>query len=75
MSCQELVELVTAYLEGALPPGDRARFEAHLAECPDCEVHLEQVRTTIVITRATRNLEQRPEIAGLLEAFRDWRLR
>lgn len=72
MSCQELVELVTDYFEDALPPEERARFEAHLAECSGCTTHLEQVRATIAVTRATRDLEQRPEIAGLLEAFRGW---
>jgi anti-sigma factor RsiW len=52
LSCQELVELVTDYLEGALAHEELARFEAHLATCPGCEIYLEQVRTTIAITRA-----------------------
>jgi anti-sigma factor RsiW len=56
MSCQELVELVTDYLEGALPPEDVARFEAHVAACPGCEAYLEQMRTTIAVTRAGRGL-------------------
>jgi anti-sigma factor RsiW len=73
LSCQELVELVTDYLEGALPPGERARFEAHVAACSGCAIHLEQVRTTIAVTRATAELEGLPEISGLLEAFRDWK--
>lgn len=72
LSCQELVELVTDYLEDALPPAERARFEAHVAACPGCEIHLEQVRATIAVTRASRELEARPEISRLLEAFRDW---
>jgi anti-sigma factor RsiW len=52
MTCQELVELVTDYLEGALSREDAARFEEHLATCPGCEVYLEQVLTTIAVTRA-----------------------
>lgn len=47
MDCNELVELVTAYLEGALDPVVRARFDAHLSECDGCESYLEQFRTTI----------------------------
>jgi anti-sigma factor RsiW len=49
MNCRELVELVTAYLDGALPADVRAAFEAHLAECPGCAAYLEQMRTTIRI--------------------------
>ncbi|MGF7230507.1 anti-sigma factor family protein, partial [Arachidicoccus sp.] len=42
MACQELVERVTAYLEEALSPADRAQFDAHLAECRGCRTYLEQ---------------------------------
>jgi anti-sigma factor RsiW len=52
MSCRELVELVTDYLEGALSPEDVARFEAHVAGCPGCAAYLEQMRTTIAVIRA-----------------------
>ena len=45
--CQEVVELVTDYLEGALSPADRRRFEAHLAGCPHCTEYLAQMRETI----------------------------
>jgi len=68
--CQQLVELVTDYLEGALPPSERARFEAHLAECTGCEAHLEQLRATIALARASGEVEARPEMTRLLEAFR-----
>jgi anti-sigma factor RsiW len=71
LPCQELVELVTDYLDGALPPGERARFEAHVAGCPGCAAHLEQVRTTIAVARASGELpSERPEMAALLAAFR-----
>jgi anti-sigma factor RsiW len=73
LSCQELVELVTDYFEGALPPEQRARFEAHVAECRGCELHLEQMRATIELARASAPLHERPEVAGLMEAFRDWK--
>jgi anti-sigma factor RsiW len=75
LPCQELVELVTDYLEDALPPAERARFEAHLAECPGCSNYLEQMRATITLTRAGADLAERPEVAGLLAAFRDWNRR
>ena len=72
LSCQELVELVTDYLDGALPPREHARFEAHLAACTGCARYVEQLRTTIAITGASGVLEDRPEVAGLLAAFRGW---
>lgn len=75
LSCQELVELVTGYLEGSLTPEERARFDAHLGECPGCERYVEQMRATIALVGATAGLESRPEVAGLLEAFRDWKVR
>jgi anti-sigma factor RsiW len=73
LSCQELVELVTDYVEGALAPHERERFEAHVADCPGCEIYLEQMRTTIALAGASAGLEGRPEVSGLLEAFRDWK--
>ena len=74
MPCQELVELVTDYLEERLSPVDRVRFEAHIAECEYCATYLEQMRQTI------RTLGRIPEESlsddareTLLEAFRSWR--
>ena len=74
ISCQELVELVTAYLEGALPGDDRARFEEHLAGCDGCTNYLEQMRTTIRLTGmiSTESLSAAAESA-LMGAFRSWR--
>jgi anti-sigma factor RsiW len=74
LSCQELVERVTDYFEGALSPGEHARFEAHAERCQGCGVYLAQMRVTIDL------LGQLPA-AGLpdgaerelLEAFRGWR--
>jgi anti-sigma factor RsiW len=54
MACQELVEIVTAYLEDALDPYDRERADAHLALCDGCEAYLEQVRTTIELSGRAR---------------------
>lgn len=73
MPCRELVELVTDYLEDRLSPRDRARFEAHLAECEYCETYLEQMRQTI---RALGRLPEESLSAeardALLTAFRGW---
>jgi anti-sigma factor RsiW len=72
LACNELVELVTAYFDDALAPRERARFEAHLDDCTCCARYVEQMRTTIAVTGATAGIAHRSEVAGLLEAFRDW---
>jgi predicted anti-sigma-YlaC factor YlaD len=72
MTCQELVELVTDYLEGALTHEDAARFEEHLAVCPGCETYLEQVRATIAVSGASGDVVEPWAISPLLDAFRDW---
>ncbi len=76
LSCQELVELVTDYLDGALPPAERARFDAHIAGCDGCRAYLEQIRATIRLsgTLGPEQLDPAAEKA-LLEAFRDWKRR
>lgn len=74
LTCQELVELVTEYLEGALTPTDRQRFEMHLADCRGCRTYVEQIRQTIqVVGHVTA--EQVPPDArdALLAHFRTWK--
>lgn len=74
LSCKQLVELVTDYLEQALPDPKRARFEAHLAECEGCRTYLDQMRKTIgalgALTEEALPAEERRQ---LLELFRGWR--
>ena len=74
LTCQELVELVTEYLDDALPEDDRARFEEHLTTCAGCRAHLDQVRETIRILGSVpgETLSVRAE-RDLLEAFRGWK--
>ncbi len=74
LSCQELVELVTDYLEGVMPDELVQRFERHVESCKGCRIYLEQMRETIRVT-GTLNPEQvTPEAeAALLAAFRGWR--
>ena len=74
LSCQELVELVTDYLERALPAADQARFEEHIAACDDCQTYLEQIRVTIRLTGRLTPEQLEPDAeSALLEAFRNWR--
>jgi anti-sigma factor RsiW len=74
VTCREVVELMSAYLEGNLSVGDRARFEAHLTGCDGCTAYLAQLRTTLRVL-GTLPDEPMPEPlkAELLRAFRDWR--
>ena len=74
LTCQELVELVTEYLEETLPAVERARFEEHLRGCPGCRNYLQQMHQTIRIlghlpeTAIPEDAKQR-----LLHAFRKWK--
>jgi anti-sigma factor RsiW len=73
MTCKEFVELVTEYVEGTLPGGDRARFEDHMLECPWCERYLEQMRVTIQTVGRVDEASISPDARdALLHAFRDW---
>jgi anti-sigma factor RsiW len=73
LTCVELVELVTDYLEGALGERDRARVEAHLAACDNCTHYVEQIRITIQLTGRVDEEDLSSEAkAELLEAFRSW---
>ena len=73
ITCVELVELVTAYLEDALSAEDRVRFEQHLVMCEGCTTYLEQMRETIRLAGTLRedDLDDHARDA-LLHAFRTW---
>jgi anti-sigma factor RsiW len=51
LTCQELVELVTDYLEGVLDPSRLAALDAHLAACDGCDTYVEQMRQTVAALR------------------------
>ena len=74
LTCREMVELVTEYIEGSMPTRLRAIFEAHLSVCPGCTAYLDQVRQTIQalgkLTEETIAPQARDE---LLQAFRNWK--
>ena len=74
MTCKELVELVTEYLEGTLSTLDSVRFEEHLAECPGCHTYLQQMRQTIrVVGRLPEESLSPDSREELLRAFRMWK--
>jgi anti-sigma factor RsiW len=74
LTCRELVELVTDYLEGGLSPSDRARFDEHLAACEGCTAYLDQMRRTLGLvgrlSERSVSVEAREALRG---AFGDWR--
>jgi anti-sigma factor RsiW len=73
LTCQELVEVVTDYLEGALPAAERARFEEHLTGCPGCQAYLQQMRDTIgMLGRVTEGSLEPATRDQLLDLFRNW---
>ncbi len=74
MTCKEFVELVTEYFEGALPPSEHERFEAHLASCNRCPNYLDQMRQTITLVGKLTEDSLSPEASSeLLRIFRDWK--
>jgi exonuclease VII small subunit len=73
-SCREIVELVTEYLEGALPLEQADLFQQHLLLCAGCHAYLDQMRRTIALTRALREDDVAPEVMDqLLAAVRSGR--
>jgi anti-sigma factor RsiW len=72
--CQEMVELITDYLEGSLTRSQRRRFEAHLAGCENCTEYLEQIRATIAATGRLSADDLTPEMREEFgRLFRRWR--
>jgi anti-sigma factor RsiW len=71
--CRDAVELVTAYLEDQLPARDRARFEAHLGDCPHCAAYVDQMRTTVaVLGRAQPEPIDDETRDALVDLYRRW---
>jgi anti-sigma factor RsiW len=74
VNCSRLVELITDYLEGAMPEGERALADEHLSRCDGCTTYLAQLRTTIALTGMLSDADVSPEAReALLGVFRDWR--
>ena len=73
LTCREMVELMNDYLEGALAEGERARFEAHLAECPHCTEYLAEMRRTLDVLGRIEPESLDPEVRDELVAlYRRW---
>ena len=73
LRCQEVVELVTDFLEGALPPAARARFEQHLRACLHCADYLRQMRTVVgALGRVAAPAPDRRHREELVAAYRRW---
>jgi anti-sigma factor RsiW len=74
ISCQEVVELVTDYVDGALEADETSLFEQHLNFCDGCVWYVDQMRTTIATVGRVEEEEVPPEARDrLMAAFRDWR--
>jgi anti-sigma factor RsiW len=74
LTCKELVELVTGYLDGSLRGRRRRRFASHLSECDGCTRYLQQIEATIRATgRLTEDRITEEQRTVLLAAFRDWK--
>jgi anti-sigma factor RsiW len=74
LTCKELVEVVTNYLEGRMPAEQRLLFEEHVAFCDWCQTYVEQMRATVRLTGTLSEEDIAPEARdGLLRVFRDWK--
>lgn len=74
LDCNEIVELVTAYLDESLDLDTRARFDEHLLDCEGCDNYLQQFHATIGTVSRIRDDELTPEFrTRILNAFRDFR--
>lgn len=75
MTSQELVDVVTDYIEGRLPHEPRRRFDEHVASCPGCRMYLAQIRETISLTGTLREEDLSPRARdALLAVLRNWNL-
>ncbi len=74
LTCQELVEVITDYFDGAMSDADRGRFERHLNECSGCQAVVSQFRTAIEITgRLTEEQVSDAQRDAMRDVFRRWR--
>lgn len=74
ITCKEVVELVTDYLEQTLLPEVQTRFEAHVADCPGCDTYIAQVQKTITMLHKLTEEQMFPRTrVELLEMFREWK--
>ena len=75
LSCQEMIEVVTNYLDGALPPDEQQRFDRHLSRCAGCNTYVDQIRETIRQTGMVPREESLSPVLReqIVEQFRNWK--
>jgi anti-sigma factor RsiW len=74
LTCHEVIELLSNYIDGALSDDDRRRVDEHLALCDGCATYLDQLRESIRLSgMVSEEAVPAPEKTALLDAFRDWR--
>ncbi len=74
VTCLDFVDVITAYLDDALPHRERLGLEAHFADCPDCALYLEQLRETMRLTGSIELEQLSPDARDdLMHAFAAWR--
>lgn len=74
LTCRQIVELVTDYLEGRLPLEERTEFEHHLVYCGGCRTYLQQIRQTISAAGAAKEEALSPaQQEDLVRLFRGWK--
>lgn len=73
IACQQVVELISDYIEGELPRAERRRLQAHFAGCEHCTEYLEQMRATIRLTGRLAVSDLTPQMReDLLGVYRRW---
>jgi predicted anti-sigma-YlaC factor YlaD len=74
LTCREVVELVTDYLEESLALEEQMQFEEHVADCPGCTAYIAQVQQSIGMLRRLSNEPVFPETKEeLLRVFQEWK--
>lgn len=74
LTCKEVVEIVTDYLEGTMSDEERRRFDEHVAVCEGCDTYVHQMRETIRLSgMLTEEQVPDPQKEALLSAFQDWK--
>lgn len=74
LDCQDVVEMVTDYLEDALLPNERMRLEEHLKECDGCDAYMTQInRVRLSLGKVDLNQVEPAVRARFIETFRSWK--
>jgi anti-sigma factor RsiW len=74
LTCRRAFAVMSDYLDGRLPEGDRSRLDRHLAACPMCVEYLAQLRATVgALGRAEPDTLPDEAVAELVDLYRHWR--